>query len=361
MAISMKIFLVFSICFVLLPISACNELENYELDSANYNWETASPDSLGFNASLINTAISEASAKGFINSVIVIRNGKIAAEKYFNGRNVFSTQTVRSVSKSFLSALVGIAVNRELISLDQKMIEFFPEYQSAITDQRVNNITLRHLLTMRSGIKGDVEAYFTFTSSSNWIRTIMGLPLNFDPGSKSGYSTAGTHLIAGMLTKAVGMSLADFAQENLFEPMGIEIKDWLRDPQGICFGGNDMVFTTRNMAVLGLLYMNNGKLKDKQIVPEDWVKNSWVYSGGSSGVWGELTNLGYGYLWWIGKAAGKNVYFALGHGGQYVMCIPDLNMIIAATSDPNLDWDISDEHERAVLKIIADYIIPAAL
>jgi CubicO group peptidase (beta-lactamase class C family) len=256
--------------------------------------------------------------------------------------------------------LIGIAVSKGILSLEQKMIDSFPEYKSAVADQRVNNITLRHLLTMRSGIKGDVEAYFTFTSSSNWIRTIIGLPLNFDPGSKSGYSTAGTHLLAGMLTKAVGMGLTDFAQENLFEPMGIEIKNWLKDPQGICFGGNDMMFTTRNMAVLGLLYLNNGKLNDRQIVQEEWVKNSLVYSGGSSGVWGSLTNLGYGYLWWLGKAAGKNVFFALGHGGQYVMCVPDLNMIIAATSDPNLDWDISDEHERAVLQIIADYIIPAA-
>jgi CubicO group peptidase (beta-lactamase class C family) len=310
---------------------------------------------------MLNTAFTEASSKGFINSMIVIRNGKIAEEKYFNGRNLFSTQTVRSVSKSFLSALVGIAVSKGILNLDQKMIDSFPEYKTAITDSHVNNITLKHLLTMRSGIKGDVEAYFTFTSSSNWIRTIIGLPLNFDPGSKSGYSTAGTHLIAGMLTKALGMSQLDFVKQNLFEPMGIEIKNWARDSQGICFGGNDMFFTTRNMAVLGLLYLNNGKINDKQIVPEDWVKNSWIYSGGSTGVWGSLTNLGYGYLWWLGKTADKNVFFALGHGGQYLMCVPDLNMIIAATSDPNLDWDISDEHERAVLKIISDYIIPAAL
>jgi len=113
---------------------------------------------------------------------------------------------------------------------------------------------------MRSGIKGDVEAYFTFTSSSNWIKKIIEMPLNFDPGSKAGYSTAGTHLVSGMLTKASGMSAMDFAKKHLFEPMGIEIKAWARDPQEICFGGNDMFFTTRNMAVLGLLYLNKSKL-----------------------------------------------------------------------------------------------------
>lgn len=361
MADNMKRLLLSSILILLFQITACNDLENIEVDSSAYKWEISSPDSLNLNGTMLNTAFVKASSKGFINSMIIIRNGKIAAEKYFNGRNLFSTQTVRSVSKSFLSALIGIAVSKGILNLDQKMIDSFPEYKTAITDSRINSITLKHLLTMRSGIKGDVEAYFAFTSSGNWIRTIIGLPLNFDPGSKSGYSTAGTHLLAGILTKAVGTSLTDFARENLFEPMEIKIKDWLRDPQGICFGGNDMIFTTRNMAVLGLLYLNNGKFNDKQIVPVDWVENSWIYSGASTGVWGSVTNLGYGYLWWIGKAAGKNVYFALGHGGQYVMCIPDLDMIIAATSDPNLDWDISDEHERAVLQIISDYIIPSAL
>jgi CubicO group peptidase (beta-lactamase class C family) len=356
----MKKFLLYALIITIFSLNSCSDLTNIETESSGYKWEVSSPDKVGLNEAILNSALSEASSKGFINSLLVIRNGKIAAEKYFNGRNPFSTQTVRSVSKSFLSALVGIDVSKGLLRLDQKMMESFPEYKLAVTDSRVNNITLRHLLTMRSGIKGDVEAYFTFTSSSNWIRTIINLPLNFDPGSKSGYSTAGTHLIAGMLTKASGLSLLEFAQQNLFEPMGIEIKDWLQDPQGICFGGNDMIFTTRNMAVLGLLYLNNGNMNGKQIVPEEWVKSSLVYSGGSSSVWGSLTNLGYGYLWWIGKATGKNVFFALGHGGQYVMCVPDLNMIIAATSDPNLDWDISDEHERAVIQIIADYIIPSA-
>ena len=143
--------------------------------------------------------------------------------------------------------------------------------------------------------------------------------------------------------------------------MGTVINNWAQDPQGICFGGNDMFFTTRNMAVLGLLYLNHGKLNDKQIVPEDWVKKSLAYSSSSSGEWGSFSNIGYGFLWWIGTLSNKNVFLAIGHGGQYVVCIPDLNMIVATTSDPYLDWDTSDIHERAVLQIIADHIIPSAI
>jgi len=254
-----KIFLS-AIIITIFSLASRNDLTDIEINTSGFKWEVSSPNALGLNGTMLNSALSEASARGFINSVIIIRNGKIAAEKYFNGRSANSYPTIRSVSKSFLSSLIGIAVNKGILRLDQKMIDSFPEYKSSITDSRVNNITLRHLLTMRSGIKGDVEAYFTFTSSSNWIKKIIEMPLNFDPGSKAGYSTAGTHLVSGMLTKASGMSAMDFAKKHLFEPMGIEIKAWARDPQEICFGGNDMFFTTRNMAVLGLLYLNKSKL-----------------------------------------------------------------------------------------------------
>ncbi|PKL83224.1 MAG: hypothetical protein CVV24_06115 [Ignavibacteriae bacterium HGW-Ignavibacteriae-3] len=325
-----------------------------------FQWEKSSPAALGLSESKIYQAVTAARSEGFINSLLIIRNGKIASENHFNGGNANSSQTVRSVSKSFLSALVGIAVNKGILRLDQKMIGSFPEYSTSNIDPRIKDITLEHLLTMKSGIKGDESIYFTFTNSGNWIKTILELPLDFSPGSKSQYSTAGTHLVSGMLTKASGMSTLDFAEKYLLNPMNVDIKDWIRDPQGIYFGGNDMFFTTRNMAVLGLLYMNNGFLNNTQIVQSDWVNKSLVYSGGSSSVWGSLSNGGYGYLWWLGTVANHKIFFALGHGGQYIVCVPDLNMIVAATSNPYLDFGISDEHERAVLQIISDYIIPSA-
>jgi CubicO group peptidase (beta-lactamase class C family) len=357
----MKRLLLFFVLITAFLLNTCSDLNSTEESPIGYQWEVSTPEQLGLDGSILNTAFSEASAKGFINSIIVIRNGKIAAEKYFNGRNVNSYQTIRSVSKSFLSALIGIAVNRRILNLDQKMIDSFPEYKSFVTDTNVNNITLRHLITMRSGIKGDEEFYFAFSQSSNWVKTIIQSQLNFQPGTSALYSTAGTHLVSGMLTKAAGKSSLEFAKQYLFDPMGIVINDWSRDPQGIYFGGNDMFFTTRNMAALGLLYLNNGKLNGRQIVPEEWINNSLVYSGGIGGSWGSLSEIGYGYMWWLGKVSGKRIFTALGHGGQYILCVPDLNMIVAVTSDPYLDWDISDEHERAVLQIIADYIVPAAI
>ncbi|MGC8595945.1 MAG: hypothetical protein ACP5MI_10135 [Candidatus Kryptoniota bacterium] len=114
------------------------------------------------------------------------------------------------------------------------------------------------------------------------------------------------------------------------------------------------------MAVLGLLYLNGGKLNGRQIVPENWVSNSIVnHSTDSTGTWGDLQNEGYGYLWWLGKIENYTVFMALGWGGQYVLCIPYLNMIVVTTANPDVSWSEGDAHMSSVLTLIVDYILPA--
>ena len=356
-----KITKVFSSVIILFFLSLSCSSDPEPQDQINFNWPVSTPQELGLDKSMITAAMSSAEIDGSINSLIIIRNEKIAAEKYFNGRNAKSYQTVRSVSKSFLSAMIGIAIDKGILTLDKKVIDFFPEFSNSNIDQRYYSMTIENLLTMRSGIKGDEEFYSTFTTSSNWIKTIIESNLDFAPGTRMQYSTAAAHLLSVVLTKTSSTSSLDFAKKFLIEPMGISIIDWSRDPQGYYFGGNEMFFTTRNNAALGLLYMNKGKLNDQQIIPEDWVNKSLLYSGGSSTSWGSLNEVGYGYFWWLGKLAGRKVFFALGHGGQYVLCVPDLNMIVAATSYPNFDWVTADQHERAVLQIISDYILPAVV
>jgi CubicO group peptidase (beta-lactamase class C family) len=328
---------------------------------SGFEWETASLRDMHISQNLVEQGFQQAASRWFINSIIIIRHGKIGAERYFNSKNANSYQTIRSVSKSFLSALVGIAISKGSIKLEQKAADFFPEYFSDIKDSRVKNITVEHLLKMKSGIKGDESFYFTFTGSNNWVKTIVESQLEFEPGTKRQYSTAGTHLLGAVLAKAVDANLMDYGKANLFDPMGINIKNWFKDPQGNYFGGNDMYFTTRDMAALGLLYMNKGMVKGHQIVPGDWTVNSVKnLSGATYSSWGKLTDYGYGYLWWNGTLAEKEIYFALGHGGQFVVCVPSLDLIIAANSYPDSDWSQADSQERAVLDIIAEYFIPAA-
>ena len=344
---------------IILSVTSCVN-DNDENSSIAYFWPTSTPEEQGLNAAKINNGFSAAAEKGYIYGIVVIRHGKLAAEKYFNGRSAGSYQTVRSVSKSFLSALIGIAIDKGMICLDQKIKDFFPEYED-FNDQRIYDITIEQLITMRAGFKGDEEFYFTFYQSSDWVKTILYSTLDFTPGSKMQYSTAGSHLTAVILSKAVNMNLMEFGEKYLFGPAGITISDWRQDPQGNYFGGNDMEFTVSDMAALGYLYLNNGKFNGEQIIPEDWVNKSTVsYSGSSSGSWGSLSKYGYGYFWWTGEVSGHKIFTALGHGGQYVLCVPDLDMIIALQSNPNVDWDQADIQERGALDIIAGYFIPSA-
>lgn len=345
---------------ITIVLPGCKSNSTSPENESLYEWSVITATEAGLNETLINEGMTAAQNTGFVNGIVIVKNGKICAERYFNGRDLNSYQSVRSVSKSFLSALIGIAVDKGLLNLDQKFVDFFPEYKT-VPDQRFNNITLRHLLTMRSGIKGDEEIYFNFTGSSNWVSSIANTSLAFEPGTQKLYSTAGTHLISVILTKVTGMSSRAFCNANLLDPMKLAIKNWLTDPQGIYFGGNDMYFTTRDIAALGVLYMNKGNLNGRQIVPESWVNSSIVYNTTSAGTaWGSITKIGYGYLWWSGEIAGKQAFFALGHGGQYIMCIPALNMIIATTSYPDGDWSSADAQERRVNEIIAAYFIPSA-
>lgn len=347
--------IVFIALFVLVSCKTSSEPEE---SVSSYEWGYWVGADNGLNDSLITAGFNAADDAGFINAVVIVRNGKICNEKYFNGYSSGYVQTIRSVSKSFLSAMIGIAVDKGLLNLDQKFVDLYPEY-SNVTDQRFRSITLRHLLTMQSGIKGDEELYFTFYLSQNWISTIANSILAFTPGTSRLYSTAGTHLVSAILTKATGMSSLEFGKRYLLEPMGLSVKSWVQDPQGIYFGGNDMYFSARDIALLGVLYLNKGMLNGRQVVPENWVNTSIVYSANTGTPWGSISKIGYGYLWWSGEIAGHRAFFALGHGGQYIMCIPEHNLVIATLSYPDGDWDSADVQERAVNKIIADYFIPA--
>ena len=310
-------------------------------------------------AAQLQSALAAAAQLPYVHSMIVVENDTIVAERYYGGYTQNTPQDVRSVSKSFLSALTGIAIGDSLLNLDKKLVDYFPEYQSSIVDTRVNNITVRHLLTMRSGFDIDQNIYTTVFTSPNWIRTTLSLRLVSDPGTAFHYSTPAVHLLGGIMNKATQLNLLQFADSTLFGPLKISIASWPTDPQGNYAGGNFMTFTPRSLVPLGLLYLNHGMLNGKQIVPSDWVQTSLTNSlGSSSGAWGDLSSEGYGYLWWLGTVKGFDVFFALGFGGQYILCIPSLGMVVVTTAEYNLDYATADDHERAILHVIHDYVIP---
>ena len=177
------------------------------------------------------------------------------------------------------------------------------------------------------------------------------------------YNTFQTHLLSAIITKATHQSTRYFATEYLFNDMNIDVDDWLQDPQGYYFGGSDMYFTPREMAVLGYMYLNNGYLNGKQIIPESWVELTLSPSSNFThpNQWGDLKNYNYGYLWWLGEIGGYEIFMALGYGGQFVIVFPELNLIVVVTSNNQVHPDDANNQELTVLNIINRYVISSII
>lgn len=335
--------------------------------TTGYDWKTSTPEEQGLEPGVLWSAYQRAAEIPRIYSLLVVKNGYLVAERYFNGQDVNRANPIASVTKSFTSALVGIALREGYLNgLDQKMLDFFPEYTTAALDPRKHEITLRLMLQMRTGYPFDSTSSFfdQLTGSGNWMRfIIVDHPLETDPGTSWAYSNASAILFSRILTRATGMSVMEFANWYLFEPLGTRIEVWPRDPQGYYVTSGDMHLTPRDMALFGYVYLNQGGVDRQQIVPREWVEESLAdYSRTSYGDMGPYRDIRYGYLWWHAEARGRDVYFAWGHGGNFIVIVPTLDMIVVTTADAFIGdfTSASWRTEGAIFFSIADDVLPAA-
>lgn len=258
-------------------------------------------------------------------AVVIVKDDYIVDEYYKLGYDESNLFILNSASKSITSALVGIAIDKGYIEgVDVSVAEFFPQIQDS-------GITLWHLLTHTSGIAStDSARWDSWRSSANWLDYIFALPMTAVPGAEFDYSTGNSHLLAAILEQATNQSLYDFAEENLFGPMGMQTARIDTDPQGIGDGGNGIWLNAYDMAKFGSLYLHNGAWQGRQIISTDWVHDS------TSGQFDRSTgSADYGYQWWV-RTFGQQrypAYFAQGHGGQYIFVVPDLQLIVVFTSD----------------------------
>lgn len=265
-----------------------------------------------------------------------------------------------SATKSFTSALIGIAIQEGYIdSLDQRMIDFYPEYDNHDLDPRKKNITIRHLLTMQSGFDQESNIGLEVGLAPNMIAAIIGSELRFDPGTDFLYSTHGSHILSGIITKATGMSALEYAIKKLFTPMGVQTMYWSHDQNGITYGGSGLYLTPRDMARFGHLFIEKGYLDTQQIIPADWIALSVRNHRNYREPWKEMNDVGYGFQWWTGRFDQYPLYFASGYGGQCIINIPDLNMIIVATMDASTE--IGYQHMESLIPIIYNHILPSVV
>jgi CubicO group peptidase (beta-lactamase class C family) len=287
-----------------------------------------------------------------LRSLLVSRRGTLIFEKYFHGATAARAANVKSASKSVISALVGIAIDRRLIpNVHQPISSYFPEVLK-LADPLKREITIEDLLTMRSGLTTTSNRnYGAWVQSPNWVRHVLTRPLESEPGEAMRYSTGNTHLLSAILTKASGKSTWQFAQETLARPLGFSLAQWPRDPQGVYFGGNDMLLTPRQMMTFGELYLRNGQANGQQIVPRAWVEDSLKPRTRSN-----ISGRNYGYGWWSRDVAGEEAFYAWGFGGQYIFVIPDLDLVVVSTSAATVGED-RRSHRQTVDDLIEQLVV----
>jgi CubicO group peptidase (beta-lactamase class C family) len=287
-----------------------------------------------------------------LHSLLISRQGQLLVERYYNGWSATRLANVKSVAKSIISALVGIAIERRLIGdVETPIATFFPDL-ARDRDRRKLRITIEDLLTMRPGLESTSNRnYGAWVQSRNWVQYALSRPMLGEPGEWMDYSTGNTHLLSAILTKASGASTWQFANDVLARPLGFTLARWARDPQGIYFGGNDMLLTPRQMLAFGELYLRGGGIGDRQIVPTRWIDESLVPRGRSS--W---SGQRYGYGWWIRDLAGYRAHYAWGFGGQYVVVVPELELVVVATSSATVAED-RRSHRFTLFELIEEQII----
>ncbi|MFX0212248.1 MAG: serine hydrolase domain-containing protein [Candidatus Hodarchaeota archaeon] len=361
------------ILFLMINILSFNLVNNQVINGVSaYEWSTSTPEEYGINQSQLEKAFLKAEDISYLFSILLIRNGTLIAEKYFNGVNQNDAHHIHSITKSFTTTLVGIALQEGFLnSIDQQMLDFFPEYIFPELDPKKYNITIHHLLSMTAGFDfpETTENWIEYSSSPNWVQYVIELPLRHDPGAGWAYSTPHMNLLSAILTKATGMNTRDFAAKYLFDPLGISVDHWHQDPQGIYTGGHEMYMNPRNMARLGYLYENDGKINGLQIISKEWIETSIEdHSNGSlreweeaTGGWISITNMNYGYGWWLGimkqAMTEYEVYFAQGLGGNFILNVPELDVVIVTTANGTI-FDRGNEEEE-MMNFIAQEIIPA--
>jgi len=289
-----------------------------------------------------------------LRSLLVSWRGSLVLERYFGGARASQPANIKSASKSVMSALAGLAIARGAIkSVDQPITDFFPEL-ARDREARKGAITIEDLLTMRSGLESTSgRGYGAWVQSPNWVRYVLARPLVAEPGTRVEYSTGSSHLLSAILTKATRASTWQFAQEQLARPLGFSLARWAQDPQGIYFGGNEMVMTPRQMIRFGELYENDGRVAGRELVPKSWIDRSIVARGRSR--WG--SDREYGYGWWIRELGGRDAFYAWGYGGQFIFVIPGLDLVVVTTSRSDVSRERRD-HLGAIYDLVEQLVIP---
>ncbi|MCW5851069.1 MAG: serine hydrolase [Anaerolineae bacterium] len=305
-------------------------------------WRTTPPEEHGFDSAKMAAGLQAIRDQNLdVHSLLIIRNGDVLLDATFYPYDGTTVHEVASVTKSIMTTLIGIAVDQGKLQLDQPMLSFFPDRTVANRDARKERITVRHLVTMSSGLdctaEGDERTLQEMRTSPDWAQFTLDRPVLWEPGSHFVYCSPAIHLLSPILQRATGMTALDFARQNLFAPLGIQNVIWATDPQGYNRGSEGIYLQPRDMAKIGYLWLNQGQWEGTQIVSRAWVEQSVKSHLKTDG------NDDYGYAWWVMTGDGAGQYAAVGRGGQRIHVLPSANVIVVMTGG-GADWDQTIAH-----------------
>ncbi|MDO5622500.1 MAG: serine hydrolase [Paracoccus sp. (in: a-proteobacteria)] len=276
----------------------------------------------------IETAAAQAARLDQLRSLVIHRNGQRIFAQAFRGPAPDRPANVKSVSKTIVALLTGMAIDRGVIAgPDQPVLPLLGH--APFGDAR-DGLTIGHLLTMQTGLASTSGAnYGAWVSSSDWVDSALARPSG-RPGGAFIYSTGGWHVLGAALARASGLSLHQMARDWLAAPLDITIPPWIADPQGRFLGGNDMAISPLGLARIGDMVLAGGRMGDRQVVSRDWITQSWQARTRSP-----FSGDDYGYGWFLTRYAGQRGYYARGYGGQMLALVPSRGLSVAITSDPD--------------------------
>jgi len=325
----------------------------------NDGWETTPIRETGIDTTLLYAMMTDIyENREYMHSVLIVKDGRLVFEEYMNGWDPARLHRAQSVTKSFTSTVVGLAIEQGLIAdIDDPLRQYLPEY-SSLFDYSKNKVSIRHLLTMSAGFDwNEAETYYNDPSrcdahiaeaGDDYVRYLLEKPIVTEPGTFWYYNSGYPNILGYIVEKTSGKNITEFAYEHLFEPLGIKRCCWMAttgENRPGCAGG--LRLTSRDLARYGQLYLNKGVWQGVRVVSERWVEESVKRRMDAE------QGTGYGYLWKSISAGGHEIFFASGTGGQYVACVPDVNVVVVTTAIYKTDK--GDEVAAMLLK----YVVPA--
>lgn len=331
--------------FLLILYSSC---KNNTVDVSKPSWT-------------LEDAFSLAEQDVDLRCLIVYKDNHIIKEQYFHPGDSSSTLDVRSVTKSVISTLIGIAIDKGYIPSEDYPIGDYLRPLDGTIDSVKANITIRDLLSMTSGIYGndliDGSNYVNWENAPNQINYTLNQQMVNVPGRVFAYNNGAAHLISAVLTQATGMPTYQFAKQYLFQPLEIPDRSWLKDKQGIYNGAEGLSITPYDMIKLRKLYLGRGVFNGIHVVSEQWITKATTFK-----ITTDVNTTfapAYGYFWWLGSKDSHALYFANGFGGQFIVVVPDLNLIVVATNNwLKIASIAANQQWYSTLDVIINKIIP---